>query len=198
LLELPIGFADLCFAGDISPSVITILKWIARSQSMGTKDNAWLDKPGWKDESHQLPETTTINMLLLQGVIASCHQSGFTKTPLYFSVNYGSLDAVEQRLTSISDAELASIAEDRCMRDALVWIYLCAAAALQSGTQKDKQNQSDVPSHLLLLKRIFRLFDNPKQLWWSNIGRTINRFWMPERLVKSWKQCWYDSLGHCF
>jgi hypothetical protein len=194
-LELPIGFADLCLSGDISSPVITIIRWIPRFESLQNKRNGWLNVPGWTEEDPDPRDMKTIDMLLLQGLLAFCLQSGFDVPPSY-QVSY---ETIKTRLTSIAEAELASIAEKRCMRDALVWIYLSAAGAFHNRAHRTEENRSHsaLPSHVVLLKPIFRLFDNPKSLWWCNMGRTLNRFWLPERLTMSWKQCWNDSLGHC-
>jgi hypothetical protein len=191
LLELPTGFADLCLSGDISPPVITIIKWIDRSQLMGDKGKASV--PGWSDENHRFQGTTTIDMLLLQGVLAFCHQGGFDSPPWCFPASY---ESIESRLILVDDVELVSLVENRCMRDALVWIYTCAAGALYNRPQDagESKSQNTRQSHELLLVRIFRLFENPRQLWWSNICCTLKRFWLPQCLSESWERCWSISL----
>jgi hypothetical protein len=165
------------------------------TQLRGEKGNAGLNVPGWSDESHRPVETTTIDTLLLQGVLAFCHQSGFGFFPWCSPADY---ESIERRLALISDMELASIAETRCMRDGLVWTYVCVAGALYSRAQdtREPKRQGGGQSYELLLIRIFRLFNNPRHLWWSNISRTLTRFWMPDRFLESWEQCWNSSLRH--
>jgi hypothetical protein len=199
LSELPVGFTDLCLNEVISRPVIMILKDISRLLPTRKMRNRWLKVSGWGDEDDQQRNLGPMDMLLLQGLRAFCLQHGFKPPTGFYWVSYR---AIKDRLISISDADLTTLAEDRCIRDALVWIYVCVAGALHSRMQnrdvkkddEDEEGQESVKGSMLLLKRVFALFENPKHLWWGNIVRTLQRFWLPARVEADWKQCWYDGI----
>jgi hypothetical protein len=167
------------------------------SRLLPARRNRWLKVSGWGDEDHQLPDLAPMDMLLLQGLRAFCLQNGFKAPPGFYWVSH---KAIKDRLLSISDADLATLAEERYKRGAIVWIYVCVAGALHSHMRNValENDQTDEGQEIIkcsmLLKRIFSLFGNPKHLWWSNIVRTLQRFWLPAGVEADWKDCWNEGI----
>jgi hypothetical protein len=192
---LPVGFADLCLSSEIAPHVMTILKGTARIFSMGVTRHASLQRnlPSWSREDSRLRNITTMDKLLLHGLIAYYLQGGFEHPIWFYPVSY---TGMEKYLTSINRMELAAIAKERCLRDTLVWIYLCVAGALQNYAQnyEETRNEKEYPSYVVL-RQIFCLIENPIHLSWCNIVPIMRRFWLPTRLEQSWEQCWNNSIG---
>jgi hypothetical protein len=80
--------------------------------------------PAGAGEDPRLRGITTMDKLLLHGLVAYYVQSGFEYPIWFYPVSH---TGMEKRLTSIDRIELAAIAKERCLRDTLVWIYLCVA-----------------------------------------------------------------------
>jgi hypothetical protein len=188
--DLPVGFAVLCYSGEISRSTIMILQGTRRLLPHGTIGNArWFTIFPWGEDDPRFGSTTAIDMLLLQGLLAFSIQNGFEPSE---GVSSLSTESIRARLVSISESELTALAEDTSIRDALVWIHLSVVGGLHThATDEDY-----VQNYAVLLDRVFLLFPNPRHLWWKNIFRTLQKFWFPAHLHDSWKTYWTKRLTH--
>jgi hypothetical protein len=188
--DLPVGFAVLCYSGEISRSTIMILQGTRRLLPHGAPGNArWFTIFPWGEDDPRFRSTTAIDMLLLQGLLAFSLQNGFEPAEGCSSL---STESIRARLVSISEPELTALADDTSIRDSLVWIHLSVVGALHTHAT----DQDYVEEHAVLLDRVFLLFPNPRHLWWKNIFRTLQKFWFPSHLHDSWKTYWTTRLNH--
>jgi hypothetical protein len=176
---------------------MSILKGTARLHSMGLTRHASARRnlPYWNREDPRLRDITTINRLLLHGLVAYYLQSGFEYPIWFYPVSY---TGMEKYLTSISYMELAAIAEEKCVRETLLWIYLCVAGSLQHCPQDDGEvgnEKEGEDSSYAVLRQIFCLFENPRELSWGNVFPVLKRFWLPTRLERSWEMFWDSCIG---
>jgi hypothetical protein len=191
LSKLPTGLQDLCYTGEISRTTISILEGIAHLLPSGNLRephciSAFDQSFQWGGRNYRARGVTTIDALLLQGTLALCTQHGFEPDPALESAK----DVVDWMI-SIDTQELQDLSADLCVRDALVWIHLCAVGSLTSRTEDEDAPMKD---YAFLLDRVFNLFEDPRDLGWRHVLHILKRFWFPALLRERWKACWKRFL----